>query len=259
MKRTGFTLIELLVVIAIIAILAAILFPVFAKVREKARQTSCASNMKQIGVAIIQYQQDYDEKFPTAYDDAWHHGWSTTTQPYIKSVAVYRCPDDANPAIPAGLDWAGVNISYATNGLIKPGASNTMIGVIGNGQNWITPQGVALASVSRPSETIMVAEKHNDDVRKYLSTAVNISEWGPGSSFAGVSWWDWQAPGEIPDGDLSATAAYPLGANGAVSVKHTDQANFLFCDGHVKSMRPVNTDPSRSKHPELNMWDATRQ
>ncbi len=68
MKRTAFTLIELLVVIAIIAILAAILFPVFQKVREKARQTSCASNEKQLGLAFLQYNQDYDETFPGSFE-----------------------------------------------------------------------------------------------------------------------------------------------------------------------------------------------
>ena len=77
-RRTGFTLIELLVVIAIIAILAAILFPVFAKVREKARQTACLSNMKQLGLAFVQYSQDYDEMNPDGV--SWYYpggnGWA---------------------------------------------------------------------------------------------------------------------------------------------------------------------------------------
>ena len=85
----GFTLIELLVVIAIIAILAAILFPVFAKAREKARQTSCASNEKQLGLALIQYVQDYDEFYPRSYD------WAFETYSYVKSVGAYKCPDDS--------------------------------------------------------------------------------------------------------------------------------------------------------------------
>jgi prepilin-type N-terminal cleavage/methylation domain-containing protein/prepilin-type processing-associated H-X9-DG protein len=107
-KRHGFTLIELLVVIAIIAILAAILFPVFAKAREKARQSSCNSNVKQIMLGIIQYVQDYDEKLPlgtsywfcpggggaaTAVDPAL---WSDSLQPYVKNFQIFACPSDSN-------------------------------------------------------------------------------------------------------------------------------------------------------------------
>ncbi|HUV85274.1 MAG TPA: DUF1559 domain-containing protein [Methanosarcinales archaeon] len=93
--RKGFTLIELLVVIAIIAILAAILFPVFAKAREKARQTSCLSNLKQISLAVTMYGQDYDERAPwLKYIAAWGDGmgWTETINPYIKNQQIYRCP-----------------------------------------------------------------------------------------------------------------------------------------------------------------------
>ncbi len=88
MKRRGFTLIELLVVIAIIAILAAILFPVFAKAREKARQTSCLNNLKQMGLAVMGYVQDYDECTPSAHN----HVDLVLIQPYIKNKQVYMCP-----------------------------------------------------------------------------------------------------------------------------------------------------------------------
>jgi prepilin-type N-terminal cleavage/methylation domain-containing protein len=97
-KRYGFTLIELLVVIAIIAILAAILFPVFAKVREKARQTSCLSNTKQIGLALLQYVQDHDETGPLSSDLFGNEEFyvvSAEFQPYIKSFAVMKCPDSS--------------------------------------------------------------------------------------------------------------------------------------------------------------------
>jgi prepilin-type N-terminal cleavage/methylation domain-containing protein/prepilin-type processing-associated H-X9-DG protein len=98
MKRHAFTLIELLVVIAIIAILAAILFPVFAQAREKARAASCISNMKQIGTAALMYAQDYDELFVTSY--IFPNGWSNCPRfvwmdllhPYIKNLALYACP-----------------------------------------------------------------------------------------------------------------------------------------------------------------------
>src|ERR1700758_2071511 len=98
MKTKGFTLIELLVVIAIIAILAAILFPVFAKVREKARQTSCLSNEKQLGLGITQYNQDYDELVPAGYfptNQPPGQGWAGELYSYVKSKKVFLCPDES--------------------------------------------------------------------------------------------------------------------------------------------------------------------
>ena len=97
-RRRGFTLIELLVVIAIIAILAAILFPVFQKVRENARRTSCASNVKQIGIAFTQYEQDADEQTPGSTQ--WGYGWAEKIQPFVKSAAVFQCPDDSHTCLP---------------------------------------------------------------------------------------------------------------------------------------------------------------
>src|ERR1700679_638565 len=95
-RQKGFTLIELLVVIAIIAILAAILFPVFAKVREKARQTTCASNEKQLSLAVLQYVQDYDEKFPACFDQGRtpNINWGQEIYPYVKSLGAFACPSN---------------------------------------------------------------------------------------------------------------------------------------------------------------------
>jgi len=124
MRRSGFTLIELLVVIAIIAILAAILFPVFARAREKARQTSCISNLKQLALGLLMYAQDYDNKFPgqnmahypggpTTYaNDACcveRNIWFEVTQPYIKNRQIGRCPshDDTWPGRPATIYGPG--------------------------------------------------------------------------------------------------------------------------------------------------------
>ena len=102
--RKGFTLIELLVVIAIIAILAAILFPVFARAREKARQASCTSNVKQLILGILMYTQDYDEMLPQSINNAYlvpgytnqNRCWwgSAITGPYVKNTQIYRCPSD---------------------------------------------------------------------------------------------------------------------------------------------------------------------
>jgi len=103
-SRWGFTLIELLVVIAIIAILAAILFPVFARARENARRASCQSNLKQIGLGVLMYAQDYDEKYP--FSDWWApatpkpQGWANRVQPYLKSIGVFGCPSDPNALKP---------------------------------------------------------------------------------------------------------------------------------------------------------------
>ncbi|MCD6361536.1 MAG: DUF1559 domain-containing protein [Armatimonadetes bacterium] len=103
--RRGFTLIELLVVIAIIAILAAILFPVFAKAREKARQSSCLSNIKQLSLGMLMYMSDYDGRFPRGDSYAWGDGhypsqpygaWADQVQPYIKNVQIYVCPSDSS-------------------------------------------------------------------------------------------------------------------------------------------------------------------
>ncbi|MBU0607764.1 MAG: prepilin-type N-terminal cleavage/methylation domain-containing protein [Armatimonadetes bacterium] len=125
MARRGFTLIELLVVIAIIAILAAILFPVFAKAREKARQSSCLSNVKQIILGVLQYTQDYDEMLPlgTSY---WYApggggsaartdplGWWDCLAPYVKNTQIFACPSDSPNT--QGTPWGTFTLSYCAN------------------------------------------------------------------------------------------------------------------------------------------------
>jgi prepilin-type N-terminal cleavage/methylation domain-containing protein/prepilin-type processing-associated H-X9-DG protein len=262
MKSKGFTLIELLVVIAIIAILAAILFPVFAKVREKARQTSCLSNEKQIGLAILQYTEDYDESFPMACDTNWHNGWGLMVQPYVKSVNVFLCPDDGKNTTVAGLDWAdnGVAISYAANGDIFSGNPNVCHGAICMGQTWLTNYSQKVANMTQPSSSIMVGEMHDSDILAANTANGGTSiYYGPGTLFSGQNWWDTNpADGEIPNGTLSQTAKYPTGANGAVSASHNGLANFLFVDGHAKAQFPYLTNPNPTTQPQNNEWDCLR-
>ncbi len=159
MKR-GFTLIELLVVIAIIAILAAILFPVFARAREKARQTSCLSNQKQLALAWHMYVQDYDEWIPpysrmvwTGGSYYWGERWYEVLAPYIKNTQVFGCP--SNPVY-----WIG----YAYNGyyLREPA--------------WGQPQGAStLSEISKPAETIMCGESLAGQYFLYMPSHVNIA------------------------------------------------------------------------------------
>jgi len=247
-SKNGFTLIELLVVIAIIAILAAILFPVFAQAREKARQTSCLSNNKQLATAIMMYAQDYDESFPAGLqNDWWMDTWIRTTQPYVKNFQVYRCPSDSVAANAANQTWAGIRISYASNGLMQwDGSHWSVMGVMGMAQpSWMGTVAQTMAGVNKPAETVMLAEKHN---------ANNTSDWGPGCMFTGVNWWDSAGEGEIPNGTNPTTAAYPNGPDGAVTAKHSNLSNIAFADGHSKAMKPSATNPDPVKHPELNMW-----
>jgi prepilin-type N-terminal cleavage/methylation domain-containing protein/prepilin-type processing-associated H-X9-DG protein len=136
--RGGFTLIELLVVIAIIAILAAILFPVFAQAREKARQVSCLSNCRQVGMAVQMYLQDWDENFPLDSHSGIEASWLHTLQAYSKSRLLNRCPSDPS----AALFQSGKRLaSYSVNFYFTPAGGYTSVG-----------------AVTRPAETIYIAE-----------------------------------------------------------------------------------------------------
>ncbi|MBW3636538.1 MAG: DUF1559 domain-containing protein, partial [Armatimonadetes bacterium] len=150
--KKGFTLIELLVVIAIIAILAAILFPVFGRARENARRSSCQSNLKQIGLGMKQYVQDYDEKFPLAINKAaadatveeLRTGWAIQAQPYLKSAQIFQCPSEVNP--PGGTDPSVATTSY-TAGYGSRGYSDYWYNATMNGKTE--------ASIDQITSTVM--------------------------------------------------------------------------------------------------------
>ena len=181
-SASGFTLIELLVVIAIIAILAAILFPVFAQAREKARAISCLSNLKQIGLAVAQYNQDYDEKTPNGRDQYGRaSGWAWQVYPYVKSVGAFKCPDDGAadqdcPSLAMNANLGGVQ------GTVPNGAS-----------------GLSIAQYNAPAKTVMLFEVanskyyHLQDGDPTHTTFPNVSDnvyngnspsgWGVGSDY----------------------------------------------------------------------------
>jgi prepilin-type N-terminal cleavage/methylation domain-containing protein/prepilin-type processing-associated H-X9-DG protein len=279
MKRKGFTLIELLVVIAIIAILAAILFPVFAQAREKARQISCLSNMKQVGLAIIQYQQDADETYPGGVDNNWQNAWPSTIQPYVKTLKVFYCPDDSKAGTIASTPFNGTNLSYASNGYVGwTGTENKEMGLMGGscenttpsncGWTWIADLVRTDASVVSPAATILLAEKNSDDVIKADGGGDGVESFANLNSTIQGGVWSWDDPDDIPNGTKSGTAAYPNNTSGAVSTKHGGgkYANFLFADGHAKAMIPAQTNPHPNANIDSNdtqsldnMWDADRQ
>ena len=154
--RKGFTLIELLVVIAIIAILAAILFPVFARARENARRASCQSNLKQISLGILQYNQDYDEKFPIVSGADLTLNWAVTVQPYLKSTQIMQCPSEPT---------AGDTNPYSN------GYTDYWINERINGAN-----GVSLASFTATAVTIM-----NGDGQSSAATPLHVNPHGNAS------------------------------------------------------------------------------
>jgi len=209
----GFTLIELLVVIAIIAILAAILFPVFAQVREKARAISCLSNQKQIGLGIMQYSQDNDEYNP----EVWTPGnavWWQVLDPYVKSHKLYVCPDDSYSR---GSNGEAVSYSIAFNwgdwGACTAGCTN---------QAQFSAAGANQAKITSPASAILVTERWNS----YKNWNQN---WAADNFCNGGEFLYGQ-------GGSAANPASPRAASG-----HTGGSNYIFCDGHAKWMRFTDT------------------
>ena len=262
--RAGFTLIELLVVIAIIAILAAILFPVFQKVRENARRTSCLSNEKQLGLAFTQYTQDYDERYPYGIDNRaaggknLGQGWGGQIYTYVKSTGVYKCPDDSTSQVSAG-GLTAYPVSYAFNANAK---------------------GAALAQFNAPASSVLLCEAFGpvariDQADEGLSTSyddfsgttdglpdqANSSPGGVlcdsdlcGHGFGGG--YDMQlATGVMPGGTngmidpalYSADMPSPY-LNGGVGI-HTGGSNFLMADGHAKYLRPEQVSTGHNGRP----------
>jgi len=235
-KPQGFTLIELLVVIAIIAILAAILFPVFAKVREKARQTSCLSNEKQIGLAIYQYVEDYDETCPNGLNPyGGGQGWAGQVYTYVKSDAVFKCPDDSS---------VGNVSSYAYNSNVTTKSPTAPAG---------SPTAVTVAQYNAPAKTVLLAEVANS-IGYSVDSELTLTLAGNGGSAAGYGLGGPFDPsgynnngGTEPSstGALKWATGYLRGSNTGVAEddftaatgRHTDGTNFLMADDHAKWFR----------------------
>lgn len=232
---SGFTLIELLVVIAIIAILAAILFPVFGRARENARRSSCQSNLKQIGLGMMQYTQDYDEMLIPAFNGSG--AWFNTIQPYVKSQQLLKCPTSAFGDIPQP--------DYALNAFVT-GVANNELYPPSNYQ-----PSASLASIDTASETVFAA-----DTNKWWASAwLDQSRAGTGTDFARDKDFGTDKQGsdavvlkvnawlktDYTDGiDFSSggdwnqkAPAFRHMRNG----KNSGTANMLFMDGHVKAIR----------------------
>ena len=228
--KRAFTLIELLVVIAIIAILAAILFPVFAQARAKARQAACQSNMKQIGLGILQYAQDYDETLPPASfkNAAYVTGWDLMSAPYMGTgvrrggaPGIFQCPNDSVPRRGTGESPRTYAMTEGRNGVV-------------NGTTEIAPDGTqmrlsaALAAIEAPADSLMVAEFPNDSNRFGQSESAFV-----------------QRP-KAPEGGGNRSQNCTVGQStcdpaNIIEPIHAGGWNYLFCDGHVKWLRPERT------------------
>jgi prepilin-type N-terminal cleavage/methylation domain-containing protein/prepilin-type processing-associated H-X9-DG protein len=182
-KRSGFTLIELLVVIAIIAILAAILFPVFAKAREKARQSSCLSNLKQLALGVLQYAQDYDERFPMAVAGGPTppvYLFPELIDPYLKNTQIWQCPSKMNALTLSALGKG--NVGYSVDlGTPMPSGSNRLFGAPALGT-----YSCSLGAVDQPSTTAMMCDVAGSVTAAFVISIAEDPRHNDGANYAYV-------------------------------------------------------------------------
>ena len=237
-KNSAFTLIELLVVIAIIAILAAILFPVFARARENARRSSCQSNLKQIGLGILQYSQDYDEMLVQgSYGPGTNHPegasnatttykWMDAIYPYIKSEQIFVCPSDSTNLpykLNTTLTAADTGIEYGSYGVNAYSYGNSPS--LGAGSTGTCPYNtsVSMASLEDSAQTVFAADS--------LQTSTTVTA-------NGARAYEFSIQNNMSANHLSGTPKRGFNQYGAAAVeRHLDTINVLFADGHVKAMR----------------------
>ncbi|MDR3707357.1 MAG: DUF1559 domain-containing protein [Capsulimonadaceae bacterium] len=217
MKKYGFTLIELLVVIAIIAILAAILFPVFAKAREKSRQAACLSNEKQLGLAVAQYLQDYDGVFPMRYYPNSNPlvDWQMVILPYVKSVGVFSCPDNLSTGAGVAYTSPAMPISYAPNCVDNP-LGVDQIGLFGD---TLTSNSANESQIAIPASVVELCE-------------INWNN----SDFVVNNNWYVTCGGTLTNCTVAGNRSAP-----ALFAGHTGLSNILYADAHVKATNLMNT------------------
>lgn len=223
-RHQGFTLIELLVVIAIIALLAAILFPVFARARENARKSSCTNNVKQLMLGVAQYTQDFDEAYPIGHNIIPNPGgvavsWNQILIPYIKTTQSFVCPSDSN----LSYVWAQ---TPAPQGISPRFPTSYMA-------NWQlqrdTGGGLKISDVAKASSTVYMS----DGGLLALNVAPWVANLPSGTKKSGC--WILQDP---TTSGCAGCATNPGDPNwGAPNTRHLDTANVGFADGHVKAMK----------------------
>ncbi len=224
-RQSAFTLIELLVVIAIIAILAAILFPVFARARENARRTSCLSNMKQLGLGMMQYVQDYDDVYPAHFGGPnGTQRWPQMINPYVKSNQIYNCPSRAGD-----FNYIG---DYDTAGRIGYGMNDWL-------NKWWEADST-MASVQRPAETLWIAEING-------VTATDLAADPDSNSYRAIpSYYN----KDNPTSDYYGMQTVPE-PRGRLSARHFGGTNVLWADGHAKWVRRELLEDDKGSYAKL--------
>lgn len=266
-REQGFTLIELLVVIAIIAILAAILFPVFARARENARRASCQSNLKQIGLGLEQYKQDYDSKYCAFYmgypgtgsapsyqgwgdgNSYWQvigtpftsgtgKGWVQLIDPYMKSIQIFQCPSERNAAGTDPLSYGYSDYQYNSN------IGYRYDGVLANCYDRLNE-----ANVGQPARTVLVTDGYRYDGQGVQSaSALAFTAGCEASNLVKINC----GPAALQAGGAEVTRGMSDYTGYYGSQRHLEGANYLFCDGHVK-WYPGDFSTGKSK----KVWNAS--